>query len=145
MHHIIKEYSNGEVTVVWKPSLCIHAMSCFSELPEVFKPSERPWVKVGNSTTEKIINQVNRCPSKALSYYLDKDKEAEETIKNNKMEDFKLEIVKNGPIIVKAKSFIVTHEGKETVKEEIAFLCRCGSSKNKPYCDGNHNAIGFKG
>jgi uncharacterized Fe-S cluster protein YjdI len=144
MHNIIKEYSNGEVTVVWKPSLCIHSTHCFSGLPEVFQPSERPWVKVDNSTTEKIIEQVKKCPSRALSYYLNADKEQSQTTPEND-QPMKIEILKNGPIMIKGKSVVVTPDGKETVKEDMVFLCRCGASKNKPYCDGNHMGISFKG
>lgn len=65
-----KEYSNGEVTVVWKSELCIHSAICAKGLPEVFKPRERPWVKIDSATTDTIINQVKKCPSGALSYYM---------------------------------------------------------------------------
>jgi uncharacterized Fe-S cluster protein YjdI len=74
MGNIIRKYSNGEVTVVWQPHLCIKSTICFKGLPEVFKPKERPWVKIDGSDTEKIIKQVKACPSRALSFYLDKDK-----------------------------------------------------------------------
>lgn len=62
------EYTNGEIVVVWQPHLCIHAGVCVKMLPEVYRPSERPWVKLENSTTDKIIAQVEKCPSGALSY-----------------------------------------------------------------------------
>ncbi|MBE5048625.1 (4Fe-4S)-binding protein [Alistipes onderdonkii] len=62
------EYTNGEIVVVWQPHLCIHAGVCVKMLPEVYRPSERPWVKLEYSTTDKIIAQVEKCPSGALSY-----------------------------------------------------------------------------
>ncbi|TYA84098.1 (4Fe-4S)-binding protein [Seonamhaeicola marinus] len=65
-----KEYSNGEVTVVWKPEICTHSAICAKGLPEVFQPRERPWVKVDAASTEVIVNQVKKCPSGALSYYM---------------------------------------------------------------------------
>jgi uncharacterized Fe-S cluster protein YjdI len=67
---ITKHYSNGEITVVWKPAVCIHSKICWAKttgLPEVFNPMERPWIKVENSTSEKIVEQVKKCPSGALS------------------------------------------------------------------------------
>jgi uncharacterized Fe-S cluster protein YjdI len=67
----VKEYSNGELTIVWKPGLCQHAAFCGSELPSVFKPRERPWIDFEGAATERIIKQVERCPSGALSYRLD--------------------------------------------------------------------------
>lgn len=63
----IKEYSNGEVTVLWDASKCIHSANCVKNLPEVFKPKEKPWVQMENSTLENIISTVNKCPSGALS------------------------------------------------------------------------------
>jgi len=63
-------YSNGEVTIVWRPELCIHSGRCVRGLPEVFKPKEKPWITPEGSTTEKIIAQVKRCPSGALSYFM---------------------------------------------------------------------------
>ena len=67
------KYSNGEVTIVWQPGLCIHSGKCFRGLPEVFKPKEKPWITPEGSTTEKIIAQVKRCPSGALSYFMNED------------------------------------------------------------------------
>ncbi|RAJ05302.1 putative Fe-S cluster protein YjdI [Chitinophaga skermanii] len=68
------EYSNGEVTVVWKPTLCQHTGICARGLPSVFQPKERPWIKTDGATTNEIIAQVKQCPSGALSYYMNADK-----------------------------------------------------------------------
>jgi uncharacterized Fe-S cluster protein YjdI len=73
MKDITKKYTNGEVTIVWKPSLCIHSRICWNKdtgLPNVFKPMEKPWITMESSNTNRIIEQVNKCPSGALSYYL---------------------------------------------------------------------------
>jgi len=61
------EYTNGEVTILWKPELCEHAGICVKTLPKVYNPKERPWVKAENATSEELINQVKKCPSGALS------------------------------------------------------------------------------
>lgn len=63
-----KEYTNGEVTVIWKPALCEHSGNCVRGLPQVFKPGERPWVKIENASSDEIRNTVDTCPSGALSY-----------------------------------------------------------------------------
>jgi len=73
MKDITKKYTNGEVTIVWKPNLCIHSAICFKGLSEVFDPKKRPWITPEGSTTEKIIEQVKKCPSGALSYHLNSD------------------------------------------------------------------------
>jgi uncharacterized Fe-S cluster protein YjdI len=67
------KYSNGEVTIVWKPDLCIHSGNCFRGLPDVFKPREKPWITPEGSAPEKIIEQVKKCPSGALSYFMNKE------------------------------------------------------------------------
>jgi len=74
MKEITKKYTNGEVTIVWKPSVCIHSAICFKGLGEVFDPRKRPWITPEHSTTEKIIEQVKKCPSGALTYFLNEDK-----------------------------------------------------------------------
>ena len=68
-----KEYSNGELTVVWKPKLCIHAGNCVKHLPQVYDPKARPWITVTNATTGELIEQINTCPSGALSYYMNSE------------------------------------------------------------------------
>ncbi len=68
---IVKKYSNGELTVVWKPNLCIHSGVCVRTLPKVYNPKEKPWIKPENASTEELKVQINKCPSGALSYSLD--------------------------------------------------------------------------
>jgi uncharacterized Fe-S cluster protein YjdI len=68
-----KEYSNGEITVVWKAQRCTHSGNCVRGLPEVFKPRERPWINVEAASSEALARQVERCPSGALSWYRNAD------------------------------------------------------------------------
>ncbi len=65
----IKKYSNKEITVLWKPKLCIHAGVCVQLLPQVYKPDERPWINIENASTEELKVQIDICPTSALSYY----------------------------------------------------------------------------
>lgn len=68
----IHEYSNGELTILWQPDICQHAGICVKMLPNVYNPKERPWIKIENATTDELINQINHCPSGALSFRLEK-------------------------------------------------------------------------
>ena len=71
-NEIIKKYTNGELTIVWKPNVCTHSKICWKRatgLPEVFNPMERPWIKMENSSSERIAEQIKKCPSGALSFY----------------------------------------------------------------------------
>ena len=62
-------YTNGEITVVWKPHVCIHSGICARGLHEVFNPKARPWVNMSAANTERIAHQVQKCPSGALSFF----------------------------------------------------------------------------
>lgn len=68
-----KHYSNGEITVVWKPDVCIHSGMCWRGLLQVFDPRKRPWINLEGADTEAIIAQVEKCPSGALSWYRNSD------------------------------------------------------------------------
>ena len=61
-------YKNNDITVVWKPHMCTHSKKCWKGLGDVFKPQEKPWVKMDGATSEQIMQQVDSCPSGALSY-----------------------------------------------------------------------------
>lgn len=64
---IVKEYTNGEVTVIWQPHLCTHSTKCWKGLLPVFNPKNRPWVDMNGASSDEIAAQVNQCPSGALS------------------------------------------------------------------------------
>lgn len=66
------EYSNGELTIIWKPKLCTHSGICVHTLPQVYRPKENPWIAIEQASTEQLIAQIKKCPSGALSYRLEK-------------------------------------------------------------------------
>ena len=72
-NEIIKQYTNGELTIVWKPAACIHSRNCWNAvtgMPQVFDPRKRPWITMENGpSSAEIAAQVRRCPSGALSTY----------------------------------------------------------------------------
>ncbi|HLO70021.1 MAG TPA: (4Fe-4S)-binding protein [Flavipsychrobacter sp.] len=139
---ITKHYTNGEITITWKPNQCIHSKLCWTGLAEVFNPRERPWIKMDAATTASIIAQVEKCPSGALSYFRN-----EEKIENKNPEvdvDTIVEVAANGPLLVYGNITIKNKNGEEIKKNKVTALCRCGASANKPYCDGTHVKIGFK-
>jgi uncharacterized Fe-S cluster protein YjdI len=141
MKDITKKYTNGEITIVWKPNMCIHSTICFKGLGNVFDPQRRPWITPEAGSTEQIIDQVKKCPSGALSYYLnseagDEVKVVAETI---------VETMPNGPLLVYGNVTVKDTNGNLTKKNNVTAFCRCGGSSNKPFCDGSHKKIGFEG
>jgi len=141
MKDITKKYTNGEVTIVWKPNMCIHSTICFKGLGKVFDPQRRPWITPEAGATAQIIDQVKKCPSGALSYYLnseagDEVKVVVETI---------VETMANGPLLVYGNVTVKDLNGNLTKKNNVTAFCRCGGSSNKPFCDGSHKKTGFEG
>lgn len=135
-----KEYSNGEVTIVWKPDACIHSGICVRGLGAVFQPKERPWIKIDAASTDALVAQVKACPSGALGYYMNdaEDNEAETL-------ETKVEVLKDGPLLVYGTLKVTHKDGNQETKNRTTAFCRCGSSQNKPYCDGAHVDKGFEG
>jgi uncharacterized Fe-S cluster protein YjdI len=136
----VKQYKNDEITIVWNPDLCTHIAYCFTELPEVFDPSERPWINPQGATTEKIVEQIKKCPTGALTFfYNDSSKQNDDSqTENDNQTSVKIDIVKNGPAVINGKvEYSFAESGKKVTKEKT-FLCRCGKSRNLPWCDGQH-------
>lgn len=143
---IIKKYTNGEITVTWQPDECIHSTVCFRKLPNVFKPNERPWVKIDAESTAKIIETVDACPTDALTWeYNDKNNEKSNVMEENKKTKPEIKLIENGPMFVPAEINVKDATGKILKVNDDKYLCRCGHSKNKPFCDGSHMSSGFKG
>ncbi|MFL1012968.1 (4Fe-4S)-binding protein [Flavisericum labens] len=135
-----KEFTNGEVTIVWKPESCIHSGICVKGLPKVFRPDMRPWIKIDGAESEDLINQVTQCPSGALSYYVNAHVNVASTL-----EEAKVEVMSNGPLLVHGTIKVISSDGSTEMKNKTTAFCRCGQSSNKPYCDGSHVKSKFKG
>lgn len=130
-------YEGKEITVYDNRAICCHAGECVSNLSSVFDVSSRPWIRPDNAAVDQIKEVVEKCPSGALSYVVggvhirDFDREAE------------IRIAKNGPYNVTGGIKLGVPEDIQPPSREHYSLCRCGASKNKPYCDGSHGEAGF--
>ncbi|HAX50259.1 MAG TPA: (4Fe-4S)-binding protein [Ignavibacteria bacterium] len=142
LSRVTKKYSNGEVTIVWKPALCIHSQKCFNGLPGVFDPAKRPWVNSEGAETAQIIAQVKECPSTALSYYMNAEGEKDEN--EQVSSDIVVEAKQNGPLFVYGNVTVKKANGTIEKRTKVTAFCRCGNSNNKPFCDGTHNKTEFK-
>ena len=157
-----KKYSNDEITVFWVPSKCSHATTCFRELIEVFNPRKRPWVNMYGADTKKIIEVVDKCPTRALSWKYNKDlgivvkpqepdnreeitpEDIYESIQDSEKKGAKIALLRNGPVLVEGKFKITGSDGNKLKSMVMTAFCRCGHSQAQPFCDGTHRKIGFK-
>lgn len=142
-----REYTNGEITVYWKPKDCIHATTCFRELRSVFDPGKRPWVNMKGASTEEIIRIVDLCPTDALTYtYNKQEKETTPKVEEKKEEEApasEVRVMRDGPLVIRGEFNITGADGKPMKKMKIASFCRCGKSNKMPYCDGTHRKVGW--
>lgn len=138
--NVKKEYSNGDITVVWKPNTCIHSEKCWRGLGAVFNPKARPWIDVDGAANEAITHQVDQCPSGALTWYANKDGKPDA---RNLTADAKVEVTANGPVLIHGVVEVNHENGASEKREGVTALCRCGMSSNKPYCDGSHRKEGW--
>ncbi len=143
-----REYTNGEITVYWKPDKCVHATTCFRELKSVFDPSKRPWVNMKGASTSEIIRICDLCPTDALTYKYNEKKVSEINPPVEKKEEHEeapttIRVMPDGPLVVRGKFQILGEDGKELRKMSVVSFCRCGFSLNMPYCDGAHRKKGW--
>lgn len=129
-----KTYDGKHVDVSFDGKLCIHARECVTGLPGVFEANAPgDWIHPDAADAEQIAALAHTCPSGAIQYHRKDGKPDEAPPEVNRVK-----IRENGPLAFNAE---MTLEG-ESVGMRIT-LCRCGVSKNKPYCDGSHTVAGF--
>jgi len=135
-----REYSGSGVKVSFDASLCIHVAECLKLMPETFDLRSRPWINLENADIQKVIATVRNCPSGALRYELEKETSVE--IEPDPTEPI-VRAWRNGPLRIEGEIEIVNVNGETVLKGNRAALCRCGASRNKPFCDNTHKLIKF--
>ena len=133
----IKRYTKGTLTVLWQPEKCIHSGHCVRGLPAVFNGKKQPWITLAGGSATEIIAQVKACPSHALAIEQPVDDEGPATSTAAVRAD--------GPLLVTGRLTLTKADGTTVQHEGTTAFCRCGASANKPFCDGSHQRIGFKG
>ena len=125
-------YEGDDVTIFYDVKKCIHAAECVNGAPKVFNPDNKPWVDPDAAGAEKVVETIHRCPTGALTYERKDGGASEEPPAENTVR-----VAPDGPVYLRGDLVIEDAEG-ESVEEIRAALCRCGLSKNKPYCDNSH-------
>jgi uncharacterized Fe-S cluster protein YjdI len=133
----LQVYETEAITVTFDPARCIHAAECIRAQPAVFDSSRRRWVRPELGTPAQIAAAVHRCPTGALHYALrlGPDEEAEAA---------SIRARRHGPLYVRGAVRLETEDGVVLGEDLRLALCRCGASKNQPFCDGSHREVGFR-
>jgi uncharacterized Fe-S cluster protein YjdI/CDGSH-type Zn-finger protein len=127
-----RRYAGDGIVVHWDSSRCIHTSICVNALPQVFDSRARPWVRIDGADAEAIIEVVERCPSGALTYERPGGPPEEPRRPTTAM------AVPNGPLVMKGDLRLLDNRTRQTVQETRVTLCRCGGSRNQPFCDNSH-------
>ena len=131
-------YAGKRITIHDNRGICSHAGFCTDSLQSVFRMGKEPWIDPDGAAVEEIVAAIRKCPSGALSYSIDgvehRDQEREPAVT----------VTDHGPYAVTGGIELVGVPFGEGASREHYALCRCGASKNKPFCDGSHWQAGFR-
>jgi CDGSH-type Zn-finger protein len=132
-------YRGQGVTIYDDRSVCAQSGRCSDTLAKVFKYGEEPWIDPLGATAQEIARTVALCPSGALTVALGESMEPAATAGPPC-----ITALKDGPLRVDGAIALASPDGTAYEVRPRYTLCRCGRSKNKPFCDGSHYAAGFK-
>lgn len=133
-----ESYKGRSITINDNRGICSHAGLCTDNLPSVFRMGTEPWIDPDGTDIDEIKRVIKMCPSGALSYT------ESETETNEFFNNAEIIVSKNGPFYVRGGIEIKDVDLGEGASKEHYTLCRCGKSKNKPRCDGEHWYASFK-
>jgi CDGSH-type Zn-finger protein/uncharacterized Fe-S cluster protein YjdI len=130
----VEHIEGKELTLLFDSKRCIHARFCVTGAPHVFLANvQGPWIKPDAAEIDHLVEIAHACPSGAIRYRRKDGKHDEAPPRVNL-----ISIREAGPYAVRGD---IRLDGQPA--DFRATLCRCGASKNKPFCDGSHHEIGF--
>ena len=131
-------YAGQQLTIHDNRAACAHVGFCTDQLANCFRHKQDPWIHPDAEDVEKVIEVIRKCPSGALSYSINDEKH------NVFSANPSITIIKGGPLAVTGGIELLEQTFANGVSTEHYTLCRCGASKNKPFCDGSHWNTDFK-
>ena len=134
----LDRYPAPDVTILDNRGICSHAGYCTAGLPAVWRSGVEPWIDAEAAPADDIVRTIRRCPSGALSY------ERDGTVETAYATSAEVQVSHNGPYRVRGSVALEGVERAEGASREHYTLCRCGHSRNKPFCDGSHWYAGFR-
>ena len=127
-----ESYAGTTVTIHDNRGICSHAGFCTDNLPKVFRTGVEPWIDPDAAPPGEVTRVVGMCPSGALAHSVGGvehgDQEREAAIR----------VTPHGPYRLEGGVELEGVESLEGTSAEHRTLCRCGHSRNKPFCDGRH-------
>ncbi len=132
------DYLGKDITIHDNRGVCAHRSNCTKYSPKVFGIKGKSWIDPDGDDAEKTAKTIKTCPSGALSY-------TKEGILHKDLDrDPAIIVSKDGPYDIVGGPEFIDSEGNKPESKEHYTLCRCGASKNMPFCAGQHKQIDFK-
>lgn len=134
----VLKFEGKDVSVVWDGNLCVHAEECWRSDSELFELKRQPFGEPDRVTPEEVDRISRRCPSGAIAWS-DNSGQTEEVPEPENT----VTVVPGGPLYIRGNLTLVgVPEQAGNTRRRVA-LCRCGQSKNKPFCDNSHIEAGW--
>jgi CDGSH-type Zn-finger protein len=133
-----QSYPGKRIKIFDNRAICAHAGFCTDGLKKVFRQHDEPWIDPDGAGVREILETISKCPSGALSY------EIEGVEEPPPQRAPMVTVTDNGPYAITGSIELVDVKFGDGASAEHYTLCRCGASKNKPFCDGSHWDAGFR-
>jgi uncharacterized Fe-S cluster protein YjdI len=147
----LQVYETDQVRVTFDPATCIHSGVCLATLPAVFDISRKRWIDPKAADPEAVLAAVAECPSGALRAALVTSvhqaigaQPRPATLEATTATGLMITVRRNGSLLVEGPFRVVDSEGHVLREGDKCALCRCGHSRNKPFCDNSHAAIEWR-
>ena len=139
----IQTYEGEHIRVTFDPNLCIHSAKCLSGLPAVFDVRRRKWIDVSAAPAGAIAPVIDRCPIQGAAVHAAR----RPRLPWRQGEDAAVTVVTlgtDGPLMLEGRIRVQTPRGEVVRETDRVSLCRCGATRNQPFCDGSHLTVGFR-
>jgi CDGSH-type Zn-finger protein len=130
-------YAADGITVYDNRGTCCHYGNCTEALPAVFHHDGEPFVTANGDSPDNIVNIVRACPSGALGFARDG------AVYTGEEREQEIHVAHDASYYVRGGVELEGERMNAGANREHFALCRCGHSKNKPFCDGTHWYIKF--
>jgi uncharacterized Fe-S cluster protein YjdI len=132
-------YQSAEITVSYDPNLCTHSAECVHALPRVFDTSRVDWVRPAAAAAVEVAAVVAQCPSGALQAIRPGVAPVRPLIDSG----VTVRVLGDGPALIRGAVTLELPSGDTLPKTPFA-ICRCGGTRESPFCDGSHARNGFR-
>ena len=133
-------YQSPAIVVSYDPNLCTHAAECVRGLPLVFDTSRADWVHPDAAEPAEVAAVIARCPSGALQAIRPGIAPATDRAPASAVT---VRVLSDGPALVRGPVTLQLPSGASQSRNSFA-ICRCGRSRETPFCDGSHASVGFR-